>query len=115
MTEPNNNVPAPQRARPDGRSGIARKLARIRKALAADLETPLSAADDAMLRAAALSIHRVNELEAAITRGDPVDDGQTVPLLNAAHRLLGSLSKRRRRSSAPDLRTYLATTKQDAR
>jgi hypothetical protein len=101
------SAPVRPRARPDGRSSTARKLRRIQKALARDLKQPLPAADDALLRAASLAIHRVNELEAAVTRGDVVDDSAIVPLLNAAHRLLASLSKRSRKSSAPDLRAYL--------
>jgi hypothetical protein len=101
--------PAPTRARPDGRSAIARKLARIRKALAADLETPLSAADDAMLRAAALAIYRVDELEAATICGESVDDENIVRLLNSAHRILGAVAKRGRKSGGPNLKTYLAS------
>lgn len=98
----------PHTRTPDRRGSIARKLAKIKKELAADLESPLSAADDAMLRAAALAIHRVHELEASIMCGAIPDNGDIVPLLNAAHRLLGAINKRKR-SVGPDLKQYLAT------
>lgn len=88
---------------------MARKLTKIKNALAADLEMPLSAADSVLLGAAGLAIFRVDEIEAAIVRGDAVEDENIVRLLNSAHRLLAAVTKRRRRTT--DLKQYLATRK----
>jgi hypothetical protein len=104
--------------RPDGRSRSARRLRSLIRSLTADAggDENLGFADKELVRAAALAVVRVRDLQDRIERGDDVDDATLVKLLNSAARILAPITGKRRgeRGSAPDLHTYLASKRKAA-
>lgn len=97
--------------KPDGRSSKARKLRALTRSLADEMggETSLGPAERALLKAGALAILRVEELQTAVLTDAAIDDEVVCRLINATTRVLATIvgKKRKRDASAPDLRAYL--------
>lgn len=96
----------------DGRSAAARRYRDLVADLAADLggEAALTSAELALVRQAAATTMRAEQLQAAIVRGETVTSDDLVRLSNASARILGALrSKRQFKPPVPSLKEYLAS------
>jgi hypothetical protein len=95
----------------DGRSAPARRYRDLVADLAADLggEAALTNAEMALVRQAAATTMRAEQLQAAIVRGEPVASDELVRLSNASARILVALrGKRQAKTKGHTLKEYLA-------
>jgi hypothetical protein len=95
----------------DGRSASARRYRDLVTDLAGDLggETALTSAELALVRQAAATTMRAEQLQAAIVRGESVASDELVRLSNASARILVALrGKRQARAKGQRLKEYLA-------
>jgi hypothetical protein len=98
----------------DGRSPAARRYRDLVADFTRDLGgAALSAAEVALIRQAAALMVRAEALQAAIIRGETVDDETAVRLTNAATRVLTAISgrKRKREPASQTLDEYVAARK----
>ena len=93
----------------DGRSPGARRFKDLVAAFVSDLggDSHLNAAQRVTLRNAAAISLRLEQLQAAIARGESVDADELIRLASTSHRLLRGLPKQER--SNPALVDYLAS------
>jgi hypothetical protein len=94
----------------DGRSASARRYRDLVESFTADLGGfGLTNADMALVRQAAATTMRAEQLQAEIVRGDAVDSDMLVRLSNASARILAALrAKRPGKPTGPTLQEYLA-------
>lgn len=95
----------------DGRSAQARRYRDLCMAFADELggEVAMTEAERALCRQAAALTVRSEEMQAALVRGDAVDDEQLTRLMNSASRALSTLRHRGKARKPPteDMHTYL--------
>jgi hypothetical protein len=93
----------------DARSATARRFRDLVDDFTRDLggEDVLTVADRTLIRQAAAITLQVEQLQAAIIRGEPVDEDKLIRLSGTARRCLAGIRKRER--PAPRLADYLAT------
>jgi hypothetical protein len=100
----------------DGRSATARRYRDLAKAFADEVggEAAMTEPEKALVRLAAALTVQGETMQAAIIRGDTVDDEQVVRIANALTRALSQLRRKSRspKTAAPSLQDYLA--KRDA-
>ena len=95
----------------NGRSAPARRYRDLCTAFANDLggESVLREADKALVRQAAALTVRSEEMQAALVRGDDIDDEQLTRLMNVASRTLAALRQRKPAKAKAGLHDYLAS------
>jgi hypothetical protein len=100
----------------DGRSAAARRYRDLAMSFAGELggEAAMTEPEKALVRLAAALTVQGETMQAAIIRGDTVDDEQVVRTANALTRALTQLRRKSRspKTAAPSLQDYLA--KRDA-
>jgi hypothetical protein len=76
----------------DGRSHGARRFRDLVEAYTAEIGGTLTESESGLVRQAAALALRCEQLQAAIVRGEPVDDDLLVRISGTAKRLLGAIS-----------------------
>jgi hypothetical protein len=96
----------------DGRSAAARRYRDLAMSFAGELggELAMTEPEKALVRLAAALTVQGETMQAAIVRGDKVDDEQVVRTANALTRALSQLRRKSRspKTAAPSLQDYLA-------
>lgn len=95
----------------DGRTRAGRRFKALVRSLSADLGADLSEAEMALVRIAAATIVRSEQLQASIVNGDATDDAELVRLVNSTTRVikeLHALKAKRSKSGPSALDQYLA-------
>lgn len=94
----------------DGRTTTARRYRDICRSYEAECGTPVSEVERDMIRQAAGLTLRAEQLQAAIVRGEAVDDDQLIRLSSTARRLLTAIAAKaaKRKPAAPGLADYVA-------
>jgi hypothetical protein len=95
---------------PDGRSRSARRLRRLTDEFAAEVGTPLSPIDRALVAQAAVFALHAEVLQAQIVAGEAVDIGDAIRLASESRRILGHLKSgaARNKPAAPTVQDLLA-------
>ena len=104
--------PAPAKARrlkPDGRTISAKRFAAIIEAFSGEIGGTLTEFESGLVRQAAALALRCEQLQAAIVRGEAVDDDLLVRISGTAKRLLGAISVKSdgKKPAGPTLAEYL--------
>jgi hypothetical protein len=97
--------------RTDGRTVAARRFRDLVCAYEQEVGGEVSAVESDLIRQAAVATLRCEQLQAAVIRGEPIDDGELTRLLGAARRLLAILYSKadRKKSAGPTpLQAYIA-------
>ena len=95
----------------DARTRAGRRFKALIRSLSDDLGADLSEAEMALVRIAAATIVRAEQLQASIVNGDAIDDAELVRLVNSTTRVireLHALKKARGKSGPSALDQYLA-------
>jgi hypothetical protein len=95
---------------PDGRSRSARRLRRLTDEFAAEVGTPLSPIDRALVAQAVVFALHAEVLQAQIVAGEAVDIGDAIRLASESRRILGRLKSNaaKNRPPAPTVDDLLA-------
>jgi hypothetical protein len=80
--------------KPDGRSSGARRLRDLIKAFSDEIGGELTESEASLVRQAAALTLRCEQLQAAISRGEEVDDDLLIRISGTGKRLLSSIAKR---------------------
>ncbi len=104
-----SGVPLP---RPDGRRVSVRRYHQLMRDFEAEIGTPLSAIDCALLGQAAALVVRSEALQTLIVAGQAADTDEAVRLASESRRILASLKAKgtKNKPAAPSVAEYLATT-----
>jgi hypothetical protein len=96
--------------KPDGRSSGARRYRAIVAAFTAEIGHNLTESESGLVRQAAALALRCEQLQAAIVRGEAVDDDLLVRISGPSKRLLGAISVRSqgKKPSGPTMLDYMA-------
>lgn len=95
----------------DGRSAAARRFRDLIDEFTEELGGDLSKAEHSLVKLAAVTFLRAEQLQAAVVNGDTVDDAELIRAVNAGARIFRDLAaaKLKRSKSAPSaLETWLA-------
>ncbi|MCG5527344.1 MULTISPECIES: hypothetical protein [Halorhodospira] len=94
----------------DGRTKLAQAVRQRLDALQADLGGPgaLSYQERSLCRRALWLEALIEQREAALARGEPIDEGSHTQSINALMGVWKALGLKRRSRDVPDLQTYLA-------
>jgi len=94
----------------DGRSHGARRFRDLVEAFTSEIGGDLTESESGLVRQAAALALRCEGLQAAIVRGEAVDDDLLVRISGTAKRLLGAIAVKSggKKPSGNDLQTYLA-------
>jgi hypothetical protein len=94
----------------DGRSHHARRFRDLVSAYSDEIGGTLSESESGLVRQAAALALRCEQLQAAIVRGEDVDDDLLVRISGTAKRLLGAIAVKSdgRKPAGPTLEDYLA-------
>jgi hypothetical protein len=94
----------------DGRSAGARRYRSLVNAYTAEIGGILTESESGLVRQAAALALRCEQLQAAIVRGEDVDDDLLVRISGTAKRLLGAIAVKSdgRKPAGPTLQDYLA-------
>jgi hypothetical protein len=94
----------------DGRSHHARRFRDLVDAYTTEIGGTLTESESGLVRQAAALALRCEQLQAAIVRGEAVDDDLLVRISGTARRLLSAISSKGadRKPGAPTLQDYLA-------
>jgi hypothetical protein len=105
----------PRRAIIDSRTHWAKRRRELIEQLTADLGREPSVKDTVLISTAASTAVRVEQLNRALTRGQPINDEDMVRLSNTLTRLLSALGLKSTpaKPQAPSLREYLASMSED--
>jgi hypothetical protein len=94
----------------DGRSHHARRFRDLVAAYTAEIGSSLTESESGLVRQAAALALRCEQLQAAIVRGEAIDDDLLVRISGTAKRLLGAIAVKSdgRKPVGPTLQDYLA-------
>jgi ribosomal protein L2 len=95
----------------DGRSADARRFRDLVRSYEQEVGGEVSAIEADLIRQAALATLRCEQLQGAVIRGEPIDDGELTRLLGASRRLLAILYSKadaRKATGPTPLQQYLA-------
>ncbi len=101
----------------DGRSAHARRYRDLIANISRDISGAgalLSTAERGLIKQAATVFLRAEQLQAAIVRGEPVDDDQLIRLSGEVRRLLKAIPTRERAAEPSDYFAELAALAEDA-
>lgn len=96
--------------KPDGRSAGARRFRAICEAFTSEIGGTLTESESGLVRQAAALALRCEQLQAAIVRGETVDDDLLVRISGTAKRLLGAIAVKSdgRKPAGPTMAEYMA-------
>ena len=94
----------------DGRSPLARRFRDLIKAYEAEIGGELTEVERGLVKQAAALTLRAEQMQAAIVRGEPIDNDQLIRISGTAKRILGAIGDKasKRRPAGPSLQDHIA-------
>jgi hypothetical protein len=94
----------------DGRSPLARRFRDLIKAYEAEIGGELTEVERGLVKQAAALTLRAEQMQAAIVRGEPIDNDQLIRISGTAKRILGAIGDKasKRKPAAPTLQDHIA-------
>jgi len=94
----------------DGRSSLARRFRDLVRAYEAEAGGPLTEVERGLIRQAAALTLRSEEMQAAIVRGDDIDNDALIRISGEARRILSSIlaNAAKNKPATPSLQDHLA-------
>jgi hypothetical protein len=98
---------------PDGRTHFARRHAAIRAGFIAEAGGNLTAAEISLVDTAAMLALRVEQMTAAMIRGEPIDNGEMVRIAGASRRALAQIVSKVKPAADNALQDHIASEYED--
>lgn len=95
-------------SRPDGRTTSARRFTALVAAFTSEIGGTLTESESGLVRQAAALALRCEDLQAAIVRGEVIDDDLLVRISGTAKRLLGAIGAKTKPTGGGAFQEYLA-------